>query len=57
MYFIPLGILLEDGGAIAVDGLFHNLLPVTLGNIAGGAGLVGMVYWVIYHQTGDPGPG
>mgnify|MGYP002513586519 CR=1 FL=1 len=27
--------------------LLHNLLPVTLGNIAGGAGL-GAVYWRIY---------
>jgi formate/nitrite transporter len=25
-----------------------NLLPVTLGNIIGGAGLVGLVYWFIY---------
>jgi formate transporter len=25
-----------------------NLLPVTLGNILGGAGLVGLVYWFVY---------
>ncbi len=25
-----------------------NLLPVTLGNIIGGAGLVGLVYWFVY---------
>ncbi len=25
-----------------------NLIPVTLGNIVGGAVLVGMVYWYIY---------
>ena len=28
--------------------LLVNLLPVTIGNIIGGAGLVGMVYWFVY---------
>lgn len=28
--------------------LFGNLLPVTLGNIVGGAVLVGIVYWFVY---------
>lgn len=28
--------------------LIRNLLPVTLGNMAGGAGLVGAVYWFAY---------
>jgi len=28
--------------------LFNNLLPVTLGNIIGGAVLVGLVYWFVY---------
>lgn len=28
--------------------LFKNLLPVTIGNILGGAGCVGLVYWFIY---------
>ncbi len=26
----------------------NNLLPVTIGNIIGGAGLVGLVYWFVY---------
>jgi formate/nitrite transporter FocA (FNT family) len=26
----------------------NNLLPVTLGNIVGGAAMVGGVYWFIY---------
>jgi formate transporter len=30
-----------------VNFLLNNLLPVTLGNIVGGAGLVGLVYWFI----------
>jgi CheY-like chemotaxis protein len=28
-----------------------NLLPVTIGNIIGGAGFVGLVYWFIYLRT------
>jgi formate transporter len=28
--------------------LFNNLLPVTLGNIIGGAVLVGLIYWFVY---------
>ncbi len=32
--------------------LFKSLLPVTLGNIVGGAGIVGFGYWLIYmHRT------
>lgn len=31
--------------------LLNNLLPVTLGNIIGGAGLVAVVYWAIYLRA------
>jgi formate/nitrite transporter len=60
MYFIPLGIFLRDtldvtaiAGADRLDwsGYLHNLVPVTLGNIAGGSGLVALVYHVIYRRT------
>lgn len=52
MYFIPLGLFLQDGveGTITWAGFARNLLPVTLGNLFGGAGMVGMVYWVIYRR-------
>ncbi len=30
--------------------LLHNLLPVTIGNMIGGAILVGLVYWLIYRK-------
>ena len=59
MYFLPLGWLLTqtggvpanfDASLITVPGIIHNLIPVTLGNIVGGAGLVGFVYWVIYQK-------
>lgn len=31
--------------------IFHNLIPVTLGNIIGGAVLVGLVYWFVYLKN------
>jgi formate transporter len=33
--------------------LLHNLLPVTIGNIIGGAGLVGGVYWFVFLKKGN----
>jgi formate/nitrite transporter len=59
MYFLPLAWLLTatgkapagfDASLITIPGIIHNLVPVTLGNIAGGAGLVGFVYWTIYRK-------
>jgi formate/nitrite transporter len=59
MYFIPLGLFLrpEVAGTSIVNldaltwtGFAKNLLPVTLGNLVGGAGMVGLVYWVIYRR-------
>jgi formate transporter len=58
MYFLPLAWLLTrtgsvptnfDASLITIPGIIHNLVPVTLGNIVGGAGLVGAVYWAIYR--------
>jgi formate transporter len=60
MYFLPQAWLLVqtghapanfDASVITMSGIFHNLVPVTLGNIVGGAGLVGTVYWAIYRVT------
>ena len=59
MYFLSLAWLLHATGnvpanfdalAITAGGIFYNLVIVTLGNIAGGAGLVGFVYWAIYRR-------
>lgn len=59
MYLIPLGIFLRGEippGAVAnLDaltwlGFVRNLVPVTLGNLVGGAGMVGLVYYVIYRR-------
>ncbi len=30
--------------------IFKNLIPVTIGNIIGGAGFVGIAYWLIYSR-------
>jgi formate transporter len=66
MYFLPLAWLLIqtghapanfDASSVTVAGIVHNLVPVTLGNIVGGAGFVGAVYWAIYRATfGAPNP-
>ena len=59
MYFIPLGIFLENlaspeiltaPAALSWVGFAQNLVPVTLGNLVGGAGMVGLVYWMIYRR-------
>lgn len=61
MYFIPLGLMVRDDPAYAGvpylnelgwAGFIHNLIPVTLGNLAGGAVMVGLVYWIIYRRPG-----
>jgi len=51
MYFIPMGLVL-GGGPGWLRFLYGNLLPVTLGNIVGGALFVGGVYWLIYLKKG-----
>jgi formate/nitrite transporter len=61
MYFVPFALFLTwfDPGFVVARGfdahvltwgafLARNLLPVTLGNVLGGALLVGGVYWFIY---------
>ncbi len=47
MYLIPIGMLAEGSG-IDLAALLANLLPVTLGNIIGGSGLVALTYWLVY---------
>jgi formate transporter len=66
MYFLPLGVLLSDraevvkaaalpAGTLAeldVGGAVTNIVAATLGNIVGGAVLVGIVYWFVYLAPG-----
>ncbi len=52
MYLIPIG-MLASGEGIGVAGLIANLVPVTLGNIVGGSGLVALTYWLVYLRHPD----
>lgn len=47
MTVLLLALLLPHPETITWAGLVHNLLPVTLGNIVGGALFVGAAYWYI----------
>ena len=54
LYLMPQALWLQqsgvaaDGALVTWSGIAGNLLPVILGNLVGGAGLVGLVYHVIY---------
>ena len=63
MYILPAGLLLKLIDPVFVaslkldlssltwfNALIYNLLPVTLGNIIGGAGFVGLLYYLIYRK-------
>jgi formate/nitrite transporter len=66
MYFIPTGIFLKVWGGLQAPPNFEpaslnclgfvlrNLLPVTIGNIIGGAVFVGMSYWGAFLRRGQP---
>ncbi len=66
MYFIPTGIFLKAWSGLSAPAsfeaaslswlgfVFRNLLPVTIGNIIGGAVFVGMSYWGAFLR---PAPG
>jgi len=65
MYFIPVALMARDHPAfdsipelapLCWPRFFMNLIPVTLGNLAGGAGMVGLVYWIIYRRPARRGP-
>ncbi|MFZ5817279.1 MAG: formate/nitrite transporter family protein [Bacillota bacterium] len=70
MFFIPYAIWLKGNAAVVAAanlpaaklealnwmGFLQNLVPVTLGNIVGGAVLVGFTYWVVYLWDGYTTP-
>jgi formate transporter len=53
----PAALWLQAGDSLRYDALtwsafLLSLVPVTIGNIVGGGGLVGAVYWFIYLRPG-----
>jgi formate/nitrite transporter len=70
MYLVPLGLFIRTWGPAALwmqlngnaadyaaltwSAFAVSLIPVTIGNIVGGAGLVGGVYWFIYLRKRRP---
>ncbi|MBP3892908.1 MAG: formate/nitrite transporter family protein [Atopobiaceae bacterium] len=59
MFFIPLGILASAAGAapegvdvsaLGLSGMLSNLSAATLGNMVGGALLLGGMYWLAYKR-------
>ncbi|KYK36845.1 MAG: formate/nitrite transporter family protein [Theionarchaea archaeon] len=62
MYFIPMGLFLRGTEVAAVVNMesltwgsmvVRNFIPVTLGNVIGGAFFVGILYWVVYLRTAE----
>ena len=66
MYFIPIGLLIKNfdpefaaGTGLDLTNLtwgsffINNLLPVTIGNIIGGAVFVAALYWAIFLRESD----
>ena len=57
MYLIPIGLFLKDWAGLSASAnltwagfIQYNLIPVTIGNIIGGAFFVGVLYWYAYIQ-------
>ena len=52
----PIG-MLAAGAGIDLAAFIGNMVPVTLGNIVGGGGLVALTYWLVYlrPRSGNPG--
>lgn len=46
---------IETANLTLENAIFHNLLPVTLGNMIGGMVLVGVFYWIIYLKPNKSG--
>lgn len=53
MFFIPVGMILGNQQGVSFSWqafIFKNLIPVTIGNVLGGALFVGSVYYVMHNK-------
>jgi formate/nitrite transporter len=70
MFFIPIGLFVKSDAAFTAQhapaGIEHltwghffvsNLLPVTIGNVVGGALMVGAIYWFVYLRNKEADDG
>jgi formate/nitrite transporter len=53
LYLLPVGML--SGANVTFAGLLGNIVPVTLGNVVGGAGLAA-AYWIVYLSDCSSAP-
>jgi nitrite transporter NirC len=51
MCSFSIALVIQHPESISMQGALHNLIPVTLGNIVGGAILMGVVYWFLNKET------
>ena len=56
MFFIPAAMTVADGAITMKMFLLNNLLPVTLGNIIGGAVFVATLFWGAYLRSSETKP-
>ena len=40
----------DELASIDFSGILHNLIPVTIGNLIGGAIFIGVTYWIIHYR-------
>src|SRR5690606_29052283 len=49
MTLLSISLLVPHPDTVSIMGLFSNLIPVTIGNIIGGALFIGAAYWFIVY--------
>ncbi|HEY1114360.1 MAG TPA: formate/nitrite transporter family protein [Chitinophagaceae bacterium] len=57
MCTFAIALVLDHPGTISVNGVLHNMVPVTLGNLIGGGVLMGALYSYLNKRPVDEGEG
>ena len=50
-FWTAIGQAAADYPQLSVGGALHNIVVATIGNLVGGSGMVGAVYWFVYLRT------